>query len=176
MAVRRGEAYYDDDGNLVYGKPPAKVQQDEEGNYFVLDEDGNQIPTDESGTPLEGEPTPPPPEGEDPGAGTGGQSGSSAGGPATGDGEASGQTEPEDGSPDTTSPGAGEEEPQLPDAPDSPDTPADPETPAEGPEQGGEPTLPPSEDIQDLLGGGDSAPPAEPEPEPPVDTEPPGWL
>ena len=56
MAVRRGEAYYDDDGNLVYGAPPEEEEgpeQDEDGNYFILDEDGNIIYTDENGEPLE---------------------------------------------------------------------------------------------------------------------------
>ena len=59
MAVRRGEAYYDGDGNLVYGTPPREdggPEQDEDGNYYILDEDGNKIYTDEDGTPLEQEP------------------------------------------------------------------------------------------------------------------------
>ena len=42
MAVRRGEAYYDDNGKLVYGQPPAKPEQDENGNYYVLGDDGYQ--------------------------------------------------------------------------------------------------------------------------------------
>lgn len=57
MAVQRGEAYYDDDGKLVYGKRPQAaegVQIDEMGNYYILDENGTIIYTDENGTPLEG--------------------------------------------------------------------------------------------------------------------------
>lgn len=55
MAVRRGEAYYDDNGNIVYGTPPTEpeVLQDELGNYYILDENGNIVYTDESGTPIQ---------------------------------------------------------------------------------------------------------------------------
>lgn len=60
MAVRRGEAYYDDGGKIVYGKPPAKPQQDEQGNWYILDEDGTVIYTDEHGTPLTEDPVLPP--------------------------------------------------------------------------------------------------------------------
>lgn len=56
MAVRRGEAYYDDDGNIVYGKPPAKPEQDENGNWYILDKDGTIVYTDEDGTPLATDP------------------------------------------------------------------------------------------------------------------------
>lgn len=56
MAVRRGEAYYDDDGNVVYGQPPAKPEQDEQGNWYIIDEDGTITYTDENGEPLTGEP------------------------------------------------------------------------------------------------------------------------
>ena len=60
MAVRRGEAYYDDDGNIVYGKPPAKPEQDENGNWYILDEEGNIVYTDEEGNPLTTGPILPP--------------------------------------------------------------------------------------------------------------------
>lgn len=56
MAVRRGEAYYDDDGNIVYGTPPAKPEQDENGNWYILEEDGTIVYTDENGTPLAADP------------------------------------------------------------------------------------------------------------------------
>lgn len=62
MAVRRGEAYYDGDGNLVYGQPPEKPKQDENGNYYILGEDGAVIYTDEQGEPLPDAPLPPPDE------------------------------------------------------------------------------------------------------------------
>lgn len=64
MAVRRGEAYYDANGKIVYGKPPADepepetpvtptgVQTDIFGNYYIVDAAGNIIYTDASGTPL----------------------------------------------------------------------------------------------------------------------------
>ena len=52
MAVRRGEAYYDDDGSIVYGQPPAKPEQDEQGNWYILDEEGTVVYTDEDGNPL----------------------------------------------------------------------------------------------------------------------------
>ena len=53
MAVRRGEAYYDDDGKIVYGKPPVKPEQDEFGNYYITDDDGNIVYTDANGTPID---------------------------------------------------------------------------------------------------------------------------
>ena len=62
MAVRRGEAYYDDGGNLVYGTPPVKPEQDEAGNYYILDENGSIVYTDQDGTPLTDTPAPPPDE------------------------------------------------------------------------------------------------------------------
>ena len=67
MAVRRGEAYYDESGNLVYGTPPTEpeVLQDELGNYYILDENGNIVYTDETGAPLQ--PVLPPAEGEETG-------------------------------------------------------------------------------------------------------------
>ena len=63
MAVQRGEAYYDDDGNLVYGKPPVKPEQDEDGNYYILDEDGTIVYTDQDGNPLTTDPSLPPVDG-----------------------------------------------------------------------------------------------------------------
>ena len=60
MAVQRGEAYYDEEGNLVYGTPPVKPKQDEDGNYYIEDEDGNIVFTDADGNPLEGGPLLPP--------------------------------------------------------------------------------------------------------------------
>lgn len=56
MAVRRGEAYYDEDGKIVYGQKPTEpeVLQDQWGNYYILDESGNVVYTDEAGTPLTG--------------------------------------------------------------------------------------------------------------------------
>lgn len=72
MAVRRGEAYYDSSGKLVYGKKPSEtttdtpastttqpsgVQQDASGNYYIVDEAGNTIYTDANGTPLSTEPS-----------------------------------------------------------------------------------------------------------------------
>lgn len=54
MAVRRGEAYYDDNGNIVYGTKPTEpeVLVDELGNYYILDESGNIVYTDDQGNPL----------------------------------------------------------------------------------------------------------------------------
>lgn len=77
MAVRRGEAYYDEDGNLVYGTPPAKPKQDELGNWYVEGEDGGIVYTDADGNPLAGgEPVLPPADGE-------GQTGEGTGQPVT---------------------------------------------------------------------------------------------
>lgn len=56
MAVQRGEAYYDDSGNIVYGKPPVKPEIDAAGNYYILDENGNIVYTDENGTALDPQP------------------------------------------------------------------------------------------------------------------------
>ncbi len=53
MAVRRGEAYYDENGSIVYGTPPVTPEVDANGNYYILDEAGNVVYTDEKGTPLE---------------------------------------------------------------------------------------------------------------------------
>lgn len=172
MAVRRGEAYYDEGGNLVYGAPPPKieVQQDEEGNYFILDEDGNQVFTDKNGDPIDDEPRLPD---ADPGAGPGSQPGSPFEGLTSIDGN----------SPDQTGTGGEAPDNSAPDEPDSPEAPEDPNSSGTEPGQDGgaddsEPTLPPAEDIQDLLGGGDGSPaePPEEEEEAPLHTEPPGWL
>lgn len=65
MAVQRGEAYYDDNGNIVYGKPPVKPEIDAFGNYYILDDSGNIVYTDENGTALDPQPTFPDPS--DPG-------------------------------------------------------------------------------------------------------------
>ena len=65
MAVQRGEAYYDESGNIVYGKPPVKPEIDANGNYYILDDSGNIVYTDENGTALDPQPTFPDPS--DPG-------------------------------------------------------------------------------------------------------------
>ena len=59
MAVQRGEAYYDSNGNIVYGKPPEKPKTDAAGNYYILDENGNIVYTDANGTPLDPQPVDP---------------------------------------------------------------------------------------------------------------------
>lgn len=59
MAVRRGEAYYDDSGKIDYGKKPEKPKIDQAGNYYILDESGNIVYTDANGTPLDPQPTNP---------------------------------------------------------------------------------------------------------------------
>lgn len=53
MAVQRGEAYYDDEGNLVYGAPPVTPEQDEEGNVVYTDEEGQPLTTGEPTLPGE---------------------------------------------------------------------------------------------------------------------------
>lgn len=124
MAVRRGEAYYDDAGNLVYGKPPAKPEQDENGSWYILDEAGNIVYTDENGTPLE--PTLPPEN--DPGQ------------PVALPGTPSGET--------PTTPGTGDQPGQdtTPDtAPTTPDTSEEPSDPVLPPDGGSEQT-PPAQD------------------------------
>ena len=63
MAVQRGEAYYDEDGEIVYGQPPVKPEQDENGNYYILDENGAAVYTDENGEPLPDTPALPPQDG-----------------------------------------------------------------------------------------------------------------
>ena len=146
MAVRRGEAYYDDDGNLVYGTPPVKPEQDENGNYFILDEDGNIVYTDEEGTPLTDVPPPPPDEGQ-PGDAVPGP-----GDPVTLPGTPVDNIPPADGSA-----GAPDTDPVQPPEGDAPAPPAE-ETPEQPPQT---PETP------------EEIPPA---PEQPVDIVPPGWL
>ena len=120
MAVRRGEAYYDDEGKVVYGTPPVKPEKDEDGNYYILDEDGEKIYTDQDGNPLEnGEPRLPsdtgdgqpvtlpqtPTDGNRPGNQTGTGGGQNNGQNNTGN---NGQTDPED-----------QDEPSLPEEPET---------------------------------------------------------
>ena len=126
MAVRRGEAYYDDDGNIVYGKPPAKPEQDENGNWYILEEDGTIVYTDEKGNPLTTDPVLPS-EG-DPGV------------PVTLPGT------PSDGTP--TTPGTDNDPRQgtTPDTnPTTPDTAVEPSDPVLPPDGGSEQT-PPAQD------------------------------
>lgn len=147
MAVRRGEAYYDDDGSLVYGKPPEKPKQDENGNYYILGDNDEVIYTDSDGNPLEVDPGLPPEEGDGQGA------------PVTP------PADPGDGSQPVTPPDGGAVTPENPGTAEPPqDTPSaglpeenDPagEPPADGtvppadgdsPDAGGaEPVLPPDE-------------------------------
>lgn len=97
MAVRRGEAYYDDNGNIVYGQKPQEpeVQVDQYGNYYILDESGNIVYTDANGTPLDPQP-------EDPGAGNPGTTDPGTTNPGTTD---PGVTDPGVADPGTTGPG-----------------------------------------------------------------------
>lgn len=176
MAVRRGEAYYDDDGNLVYGKPPAKPEQDEAGRYFILDEAGNPVYTDENGTPLD-EPmlpgtidglgpdapdTLPQIPGDSSGAGPEGGDPTMPGGPTTdpiggGEDPAGGTAEP----PGETGEPSGEGNPPTDTA-----NPADPTDPtATGGGDGGEPVLP-----------AEPVPPAGEPADTGIDDIPPGWL
>lgn len=123
MAVRRGEAYYDEAGNVIYGKPPAKPEQDELGNWFIKDENGNVVYTDEEGNPLSADPALPA-EGDQPVtlpiAPTDGNQGDGAGG----------QTDlPPD---QTTDPASAQpEEPETPSEPRE-----DPDLPEEDPSDG----------------------------------------
>lgn len=152
MAVQRGEAYYDDDGNLVYGTPPVKPEQDEEGNWFILDEEGNVVYTDESGEPLEpalpGEAGDPVTLPSDPGDGEPGNSSGQGG------------TSPNAG--DTPSPGDSEDPGQAEDPGPAGGEPARTEDPG----QGGQPGETPAE--PDL--------PTEEPDVPSFEDEPPGWL
>ena len=168
MAVRRGEAYYDDEGKLVYGPPPVKPEQDEEGNYFILDEDGNTVYTDESGTPLE-EPSPPPDE-SSPGSGTIAPSG--PGDPITLPTNPVDNTTGEPGDlPAAGDPGEGDGS-----AGQQPDT--EPAPPPEDPSQTGAPGQADSPDNQpEQTPDTESPTPPPQEPEQPVpDLIPPGWL
>ena len=155
MAVRRGEAYYDDNGNIVYGTPPTEpeVLQDELGNYYILDENGNIVYTDESGTPIQ---PALPPEGTG-SEGTGDTTGSADGTGGTGttdtgseptvpgDGGATGETggaEESAGGAGETDGGSGADGADVPDSgtgdgaaqlPEEPDTPAEPSADEEPP-------------------------------------------
>ena len=155
MAVRRGEAYYDDNGNIVYGTPPTEpeVLQDELGNYYILDENGNIVYTGESGTPIQ---PALPPEGTG-SEGTGDTTGSADGTGGTGttdtgseptvpgDGGATGETggaEESAGEAGETDGGSGADGAGVPDSgtgdgsaqlPEEPDTPAEPSADEEPP-------------------------------------------
>lgn len=155
MAVRRGEAYYDDNGNIVYGTPPTEpeVLQDELGNYYILDENGSIVYTDESGTPIQ---PALPPEGTG-SEGTGDTTGSADGTGGTGttdtgseptvpgDGGATGETggaEESAGGAGETDGGSGADGAGVPDSgtgdgsaqlPEEPDTPAEPSADEEPP-------------------------------------------
>ena len=155
MAVRRGEAYYDDNGNIVYGTPPTEpeVLQDELGNYYILDENGNIVYTDESGTPIQ--PALPPEgtgsegTGDTTGSadGTGGTGNTDTGSEPTvpGDGGGTGETggaEESAGGAGETDGGSGADGAGVPDSgtgdgsaqlPEEPDTPAEPSADEEPP-------------------------------------------
>ena len=155
MAVRRGEAYYDDNGNIVYGTPPTEpeVLQDELGNYYILDENGNIVYTDESGTPIQpalpSEGTGSEGTGDTTGSadGTGGTGTTDTGSEPTvpGDGGATGETggaEESAGGAGETDGGSGADGAGVPDSgtgdgsaqlPEEPDTPAEPSADEEPP-------------------------------------------
>ena len=155
MAVRRGEAYYDDNGNIVYGTPPTEpeVLQDELGNYYILDENGNIVYTDESGTPIQPalplEGTGSEGTGDTTGSadGTGGTGTTDTGSEPTvpGDGGATGETggaEESAGGAGETDGGSGADGVGVPDSgtgdgsaqlPEEPDTPAEPSADEEPP-------------------------------------------
>ena len=155
MAVRRGEAYYDDNGNIVYGTPPTEpeVLQDELGNYYILDENGNIVYTDESGTPIQPalhpEGTGSEGTGDTTGSadGTGGTGTTDTGSEPTvpGDGGATGETggaEESAGGAGETDGGSGTDGADVPDSgtgdgsaqlPEEPDTPAEPSADEEPP-------------------------------------------
>lgn len=129
MAVQRGEAYYDEAGNIVYGTPPVRPEQDEAGRYYILDEDGNIVYTDEEGNPIEDEPDLPTDTGNSgqgrPNTGTGGSQQPEQGGDAGASGEDT-ASEPEEGDePETELPGEEPEEPQQPEEPGQPEEPED---------------------------------------------------
>ena len=155
MAVRRGEAYYDDNGNIVYGTPPTEpeVLQDELGNYYILDENGNIVYTDESGTPIQPalplEGTGSEGTGDTTGSadGTGGTGTTDTGSEPTvpGDGGGTGETggaEESAGGAGETDGGSGADGAGVPDSgtgdgsaqlPEEPDTPAEPSADEEPP-------------------------------------------
>lgn len=147
MAVQRGEAYYDSGGNLVYGKPPAKPKQDENGNYYILDEDGNIVYTDADGNILETPPELPPEEDPDPSVQPPGED-PIASDPSAGDpnGSVSGTTTPENPVEVT--------EPPVNDPPADPGVPDLPEgdgSTAVPPQDTAEPSLPPEEGSGDQM-------------------------
>jgi len=134
MAVRRGEAYYDEDGRIVYGQPPVKPKQDETGNYYILDENGGIVYTDENGEPLPDNPARLPEDGT-------GQPVTLPQTPADGN-EPSSQTTPdsqsEPGSQGETGSPSGPDsqgESDLPDGPAAPDEPAAPAEPGQSQEE-----------------------------------------
>lgn len=109
MAVRRGEAYYDEDGKLVYGTPDGEAGEDP-----VLPGEGGETTADPSGgtSGSEGEST-----------AAGGTTGGGADAPAGGNGDGT-QTDP------GTSGETPSDEPTLPEEPSLP--PEEPDEPSGG--------------------------------------------
>lgn len=130
MAVRRGEAYYDDNGNIVYGQKPQEpeVQVDQYGNYYILDESGNIVYTDANGTPLD--PQPEDPNATDPGITDSGTTDPGTTTPGTTDPGTTtpGVTDPGTTDPGTTAPGTTDPGAETPGASD-PGTGTDEEMP-----------------------------------------------
>ncbi len=168
MAVRRGEAYYDGSGNIVYGQPPVKPKQDENGNYYIEDENGAIVYTDESGEPLADGPVLPPSDG--------------VGQPVTlpqtpTDGNTSGgQT-----GPDNQGGGNSQDNPGSQDSPDNQDSPGSQDGLGNQVDPGSqtEPGLPSGPEDSEPPDTPDTPPeePGLPEDEPPVEsTEMPDWL
>ena len=158
MAVRRGEAYYDDNGKLVYGQPPAKPEQDENGNYYVLGDDGAVIYTDADGNPLAVDPGLPPDDPNAPGMPV-----ELPGNPV--DGNQPGTNDPSTETPSTDVPGTETPGTDAPVDPPVEDPGTDPGLPV-SPDPGGEPPVDPGE------GSGDPSLP----PEDGSGDEIPGWL
>ena len=165
MAVRRGEAYYDGDGNLVYGQPPAKPEQDENGNWYILDEEGTIIFTDEDGNPLD--PVLPPPDGMGDSVDLSGAPSDGTPGTGTPGTSVPGTDTPDTNAPGTTTPGTttdpGQTEAPPPDT--APGTPNGTEPPDPGLPPEEDPGLPPVQEPE--------APPLAPE-DPNGDTMPDG--
>ena len=185
MAVQRGEAYYDDDGNFVRGTPPARPKQDENGNYYLENEDGSIVFTDREGNPLDQEPNLPE-EGDnesglpiqDP-SGTGndgtpsGPSGDSSGTASGNSGNTPDNPNPPDGGGDTPDPDAAGTEEPLPPAEEGDQTAPPPADAPDGTDSADNQTQqPPAE--ADTPPAGEPAPP--PEPESPADNQIPDWL
>ena len=100
MAVRRGEAYYDEEGNIVYGDPNEE--------------------TDEPTIPDEGDPTDPE-NGDEPGSESNPDTGSETGEVDTGaQGEGDNEESGDNGENPSDEPVEGEE-PSIPDEPGEPD-------------------------------------------------------